>query len=59
MMAVGMTTVFSFLVVLVGAMHVVRIVVARFAPDAPIEPPQTNDDEAIAVVLAAIARSRS
>ena len=58
-MAVGMSTVFGFLTMLVVSMHLMRIVVARIAPDPPVPTTQTDEDEAIAVVLAAIARSRA
>ena len=57
-MAVGMSTVFAFLVLLVLAVQLTAALVARFAPDPP--PKLAVDDaETIAVALATALRSRS
>lgn len=57
LMVVGMSTVFAFLALLVGAMQVTAVAVARLAPPPPEPPapPAGVDDGRIAVVLAAVA----
>lgn len=61
LMAVGMTTVFAFLTLLVLAMQALRAIGALF-PDPPPSPaagPTTKDDDHdIAVILAVIAATR-
>lgn len=54
LMAVGMSTVFAFLGLLVAAMHLQAAVVARWLP----ERREPDDDAELAVVLAAVAARR-
>ncbi|HHO50347.1 MAG TPA: sodium pump decarboxylase subunit gamma [Deltaproteobacteria bacterium] len=62
LMIVGMTIVFSFLGLLVGAMHLNRLVAEALSTSAitPGEggPAAGSDDVAIAIVLAAVAARR-
>ena len=54
LMLVGMSTVFVFLIALVGAMHVTARIAALFPEPAPVpRSPNSNDDELVAVAIAA------
>jgi oxaloacetate decarboxylase gamma subunit len=59
LMGVGMTTVFAFLGLLVGVMHLQAALVARWWPEPPPAPPAPTpteqDDAELAVVLAVLA----
>ncbi len=59
LMAVGMTTVFGFLTLLVVAVHATQRVVSWFPePEPPPSSPPRDADEAIAAVLAIVAAQR-
>ena len=57
LMIVGMTTVLAFLTLLVGAIHLNALLVARWLPDDPPAPPKLPSaaDAELAVVLAVVA----
>ncbi len=62
-MAVGMTMVFIFLIVLILMMHVIHLVDARFFPELPVSTDGgVSEGEIVAVITAAVhkhIRSRS
>ncbi|HJN75630.1 MAG TPA: OadG family protein [Myxococcota bacterium] len=59
LMAVGMTTVFAFLLLLVGLMYISAAVFARWPDDEPPDPEAPDEDlVAIAIALAAIQHKR-
>lgn len=62
LMAVGMTTVFAFLTLLVVAMQTILRPIGGLFPDSaapsPTEPEPVSQDAEIAVVLAAVAAAR-
>lgn len=58
LMVVGMGTVFAFLGLLVGLMHVSARVIAALSPPALEQPPSDEEEAEVAVVLAAVAAAR-
>ncbi len=58
LLGVGMGIVFGFLLLLVGILRLMSALVLRFAPAELPPPHQTDPDDLIAVITAAIARYR-